>query len=232
MSRRVPARPAGGGAQARTPIKPAQPRVLDLALLPDDDLQSDTERRKLSFADLDMSQRSAELAEFTQCRFENADLGGTTLDRVVFSDCVFDHSNLANLRATKSSLVRVELSVLRMTGFQWTDGRLRDVRFTDSRIDLSSFRFTNFVSVVFDRCNLTGVDFVNADLRGAEFSGCDLSGAQFSHAKMEGARFADCVLADIVGVTSWDGAIVRSHDLVTLSYTLAAALGIRIENDR
>lgn len=48
---------------------------------------------------------------------------------------------------------------------------------------------------------------------------------------MEGARFSHCALVDIGGVTSWKGAIVRSHDLVTLSYMLAAALGIRIEGE-
>jgi uncharacterized protein YjbI with pentapeptide repeats len=64
---------------------------------------------------------------------------------------------------------------------------------------------------------------------GVQFTNCDLSGAQFSQAKMEGTRFADCVLAGIGGVTSFAGAIVASQDLVGLSHTLAAALGIQIE---
>jgi hypothetical protein len=48
---------------------------------------------------------------------------------------------------------------------------------------------------------------------------------------MEGTRFTQCTLVDIGGVTSWHGAIVRSDDLVTLSYTLAAALGITIADE-
>lgn len=187
--------------------------------------------RCISFADIDLSGRSAESVEFTQCRFKDVDVSGTTLGRAVFTDCFVGNSNLANLRAEKSSLVRVELSVLRMTGLHWTDGLLRDVRFTESRLDISSFRFTDFVRVLFEQCNLTGADFIKADLCGAQFIGCDLTGAQFSQANMEGARFSHCVLAGIGGVTSWKGAIVRSHDLVTLSHTLAAALGIRIEGE-
>lgn len=212
-------------------MSPALPTSLDLAVLPEHDFENDAARSTLSFVGVDLSGRSAELVEFKQCRFKDVDFSGTTLDRAVFTDCVFDNSNLANLRARKSSLIRSELSVLRMTGFHWTDGLLRDVRFTESRLDLSSFRFTELASVAFDRCNLTGVDFINADLGRAQFTACDLTGAQFSHAKMEGARFANCVLVDIGGVTSWNGAVVRSHDLVTLSYTLAAALGIRVEDD-
>ncbi len=232
MSRRSYARRSGGvSAPARLPRNPIRPPSLDLAFLPDHDLESEVAHRGLSFVDIDLSGRSAESVEFTQCRFQNVDLGGTTLGRAVFTDCFFGNSNLANLRAEKSSLRRAELSVLRMTGLHWTDGLLRDVRFTESRLDLSSFRFTDFVAVLFERCNLTGTDFIKADLSGAQFIGCDLTGAQFSQANMEGARFSHCVLVDIGGVTSWKGAIVRSHDLVTLSYTLAVALGIRIEDE-
>ncbi|MGQ0777497.1 MAG: pentapeptide repeat-containing protein [Pseudonocardiales bacterium] len=212
-------------------MNPVRPTSFGLAVLPDHDLESDAAHQGLSFADIDLSGRSAQSVEFTQCRFKDVDLSGTTLGRGVFTDCFFENSNLANLRGEKSSLVRAELSVLRMTGFHWTDGLLRDARFTESRLDLSSFRFTDFVRVQFERCNLTGADFIKADLSGAQFIGCDLTGAQFSQANMEGARFAHCVLVDIGGVTSWQGAFVRSHDLVTLSYTLAAALGIRIEGE-
>ncbi len=168
--------------------------------------------------------------EFEQCKFTGTDLSGTTLDRSKFTDCLFASSNLANLRMAKATMLRVELSVLRMTGFTFVDGLLRDVRFTGCRLDLSSFRFTDFTNVIFEDCNLTRADFQNADLGGAQFVGCDLSGAQFSQAKMEGARFANCTLIDIGGVTSWNGAIVRDHDLIALSYTLAAALGISIES--
>lgn len=212
-------------------MNPVRPTSFDLAVLPDHELESEAAHKGLSFVDMDLSGRSAESVEFTQCRFKEVNLSGTTLGRAAFTDCFFENSNLANLRAEKSSLVRADLSVLRMTGFHWTDGLLRDARFIESRLDLSSFRFTDFVRVQFERCNLTGTDFIKADLSGAQFIGCDLTGAQFSQANMEGARFAHCVLVDIGGVTSWKGAFVRSHDLVTLSYTLAAALGIRIEGE-
>ena len=212
------------------PRKPIQPTSLNPAR-PEHDLVNDAEYRTRSFLDSDFSGRSATSVELTQCRFTGVDLSGTTLERAVCTDCVVDTSNLANLRADKSSLIRAELSALRMTGFHWTGGLLHDVRFTASRLDLSVFRFTDFVRVLFERCNLTGADFANADLGGAQFLDCDLTGAQFSRARMEGTRFTQCTLVDIGGVTSWHGAIVRSHDIVTLSYTLAAALGITIVDE-
>jgi hypothetical protein len=46
---------------------------------------------------------------------------------------------------------------------------------------------------------------------------------------MTGTRFANCDLRGIGGVTSFRGAIVAGHDLIALSHTLAAALGIQID---
>jgi hypothetical protein len=47
---------------------------------------------------------------------------------------------------------------------------------------------------------------------------------------MTGTRLRGCTLVGIGGVTSFDGAIIAGQDLVALSYTLAAALGIQIED--
>jgi uncharacterized protein YjbI with pentapeptide repeats len=216
--------------RVRPPMKPRPPQSVDLAKIEDHDLEDEATFRRLEFAGLDLSGRSAESVEFEQCRFRgNTDLSGTHLGRSSLTDCSIEHCNLANLRVEKSSMLRVKLSVARMTGVHWIDGALRDVTVSECRADLTSFRFTDFHNVAFDGCNLTRADFQNADISGVQFTNCDLSGAQFSQATMEGARFTNCILAGVGGVTSFAGAIVASQDLVGLSYTLAAALGIRIE---
>ncbi|MBN1171873.1 MAG: pentapeptide repeat-containing protein [Micromonosporaceae bacterium] len=223
------ARPVRAARPAPQPLKPKPPATLDLAVLPEHDLADEATYRRLGFYDLELPGRSAEAVEFEQCRFRNADLSGTQLRHAGFSDCLIESSNLANLNAQRSSLRRVRLTVLRMTGLHWVDGALRDVAVCDCKADLAVFRFTTFRNVIFDRCNLTRVDFQNADLTGVRFTGCDLTGAQFSHATLEGTRFTDCELAGVGGVTSFAGAIVAGGDLITLSHTLATALGIRIE---
>lgn len=73
-------------------------------------------------------------------------------------------------------------------------------------------------------------DFQAADLRTAAFLRCDLSGAQFSLARMTGTRLADCTLDGVGGVASFDGAIIRTVDLMSLTRALATALGITIED--
>ena len=106
---------------------------------------------------------------------------------------------------------------------------LRDVTFTDCRLDLSAWRFAEFKDVRFTGCNLVGADFVEAGLTSAQFVDCDLSGAQFSHARMNGARFAGCTLDGVGGIADWRGVMIRPTDVIALAHTLAEALGISIE---
>lgn len=212
----------------RRPGTPDLPRSLEPATVEDHDLEDDALFRSLSF-EIDLPGREAELVEFEGCRFHRADLSGTSLSQARFTDCVLDHTNLANLRADKSSMLRVRLSACRMTGLHWGGGTLRELEVADCRADLSVFRFSGFRDVVFAGCNLTRADFQNADLTGAQFLDCDLTGAQFSHANLAGTRFRNCVLAGIGGITSFAGAILADQDLISLSHTLAAGLGIRLE---
>ncbi|NJC73585.1 pentapeptide repeat-containing protein [Planosporangium thailandense] len=225
------ARRRGGGGASRTPAKPRPPSSLELAVLPDHRFDHEGTYRRLGYVDADLSGGAAESVEVEQCRFRGTDLSTTTLDRARFTDCLVEHSNLANLRASDSSWARVRVVASRMTGFTWADGSLRDVVFDECRLDLSGWRFTDFHAVAFTGCNLARADFYRADLSGARFVGCDLTGAQFSQATMKGTRFVNCTLAGIGGLTSWDGAVVQGQDLIALAYELAGALGIGISDE-
>jgi uncharacterized protein YjbI with pentapeptide repeats len=216
--------------RARAPQRPRPPASLSLATAEEHGPADEAALRRLGFFDIDLSGAVAEAVEFAQCRFRNADLSGADLGRTGWSDCLLENCNLANLRAERAAVRRVRVSVSRLTGVQIVDGVLRDLAVVDCRADLASFRFSTFHNATFERCNLTRADFQNADLTGVSFVDCDLSGAQFSQATMSGTRLAGCELAGVGGVTSFAGAIVASRDLIGLSYALAAALGIRIED--
>ncbi|OLE28475.1 MAG: hypothetical protein AUG44_07330 [Actinobacteria bacterium 13_1_20CM_3_71_11] len=218
----MPIRPA-----TRLPREPRLPASLDPAA--DLDLEDEIGYRGLDIDGVDLAGRRAGSVEFEGCRFAAADLSRTALVAATLRDCLVDRSNLANLRAERSTMLRARLSVSRLTGVQWVDGTVRDVTVSQCRADLASFRFSTFQRVVFEDCNLTRADFTNADVSGVVFRRCDLTAAQFSHATMVGTRFADCALAGIGGVASFAGAVVASGDLAGLAHALAAALDIRIE---
>jgi hypothetical protein len=213
------------------PVAPTFPESLTPAALPDDDLLDDGVYESLRFDDLDLSGRVVCGAEIDQCNFSNVSFSGARLDRAVVRDTVLDRCDLANLRARESSLIRVVLSASRMTGLSWLDGSFRDTRFDNCRMDLVSLRASTFADVVFTDCKCEQADFGAADLRGARFERCDLTAAQFNEAQLTGTRFANCNLTDIGGVTSMRGAIIKSTDALALTFILASALGITIEDD-
>ena len=223
--------PGGPRTRLRQPLAPQLPKSLTSAKLPEDDLKDEGIYLSLEYMSADLAGRDVVSIEIDQCRYQNVNFGQCELDRAVISDSVFSQCDFANLHARDCSLVRVQMSGSRMTGLAWTEGGIREVTFESCGMDMASFRFATLKNVVFSDCKLARADFQEADLRGARFESCDLTGAQLSKAQMEGTRFADCSLAGINGVTSLRGAIVKSRDALALTYSLAGALGITIEDD-
>jgi uncharacterized protein YjbI with pentapeptide repeats len=224
-------RPADGSQGGlRQPAAPALPDALKPAALPDDDLTDNGVYLSMAFDGLDLSNRDAVAPEIDECRYADVSFSQTKLHRALIRDATFDRCDMANLRARDCLLSRATVSASRMTGLSWLDGTIRDVAFANCRIDLASFRSSRFKDVVFTDCRMEQADFGEADLRGARFEGCDLTGGQFSGAQLAGTRFSDCVLAGIGGVTSLRGAIIKGADALALTYILADALGIKIED--
>lgn len=214
----------------RQPVAPRLPVSLRPTKLPDDDFTDDGVCVTQAYEDIELLARDVASIEIDQCTFKRVNLGRTKLDRAIISDSVFQTCDLANLHARECSLVRIAISGSRMLGLSWTEGSVRETTFEDCRMDMASYRFSTFKGVVFADCKLVQADFQSADLRGARFERCDLTGAQFSNAQMTGTRLTDCDLSGINGVLSLKGAIVSSRDALSLSYTLASALGITIED--
>jgi uncharacterized protein YjbI with pentapeptide repeats len=224
-----PVQRRGTAAGPRPPAGPRLPEALAPASLPEHDLEDEANLHQLDFTELDLGGREADRVEFDQCGFVRAALADTVLDRARFNDCSVEHSDWANLKANRSTMQRVRLATVRLTGMQWVDGVLRDVSFDECRMDFATLRFTACKDVAFTGCNLAKADFTSADLRGAQFTDCDLTGAAFAQAQCTGARFVRCELAGIGNVAGLAGATVAASDLVALTHLLAGALGITIE---
>lgn len=215
----------------KPPVKPRLSRELVPASLPEHRPEDDGHLHGLAFQDLTLADLDVHLLDVTESTFDSVDLSGSRLSKTTFADCRFTESDLANVQAIGSSLIRTELNGLRMTGLGFADGTVREVTFDRCRLDLSVFRFSTFSKVVFDGCSLRQADFGNADLRGVQFKDCDLTGAKFAQAKLQGARLTSCVLDQIGNVENLRGATIDAADLVALSYALAGALGIAISEE-
>ncbi|MFB9834218.1 pentapeptide repeat-containing protein [Actinoallomurus acaciae] len=165
-----------------------------------------------------------------RCRFDTVRLAGAVLPRASLSDTEFLGCDLANIDVSNGVMATARLERCRLTGATWGGCSFRDVVFEGCRADLARFRMSRFRHVVFRDCNLTEADFQSAEFTGCRFEDCRMEGVRFSQAVMTGGVvFSGCDLWGLSGVESLRGATVQAADAQGLVHTLAASLGITIE---
>jgi uncharacterized protein YjbI with pentapeptide repeats len=149
----------------------------------------------------------------------------------IVSDVEVDGDNLANVVAPELSLTRVRFLGVRLTGAQWTRGRLTDVTFRDCRIDLATFAGTTFDRVTFEGCLLAQTEFRDALWRSLRFEHCDLTEADLAGVRIDGCELRSCTLDGAAGLDRLRGAAMPWPDVVANAGALAQALGIRVLTD-
>lgn len=162
-----------------------------------------------------------------QARLVDADLAGAKVTGLRLTDVAVARGNLANLVAPELALRRVEIAAARLTGVQWTRGRIGDAVFRDCRVDLATFAGTTFERVAFEGCNLVQADFREALLRSVRFERCDLTEADVSGLRIDGCELRGCTLDGLVAPERLRGAAMPWHDIVGHAGLFASALGIR-----
>ncbi len=151
---------------------------------------------------------------------ENSALTGLTITRC----------DVAGLLAHGSRADRVTVSDSRLRGVTWTAGILRDVTLDTVTGSDVSFRFSTLRRVVLRDCRLPGLDLTEATLDAVLLERCDLRGARFDHARVKGLRIAGCDLAGATGAAGLAGASLQLDDLLSLAPSLAADLGLTVED--
>ena len=132
------------------------------------------------------------------------------------------------MAAPELSLRRVVVTGARLTGVQWTRGRIADTVFRDCRIDLATFAGTTFERTTFDRCLRGQSDFREALLRSVRFDRCDLTEADLAGVRIDRCELRGCALDGVAGLERLRGAAMPWADVVGHAGLLAAALGIRV----
>jgi len=147
---------------SRTPSPPEAPRLEDD--LEDLELDADALSAGASVEDADLSGADltgvhARGVTVAHARLEDVDLGSAQLGGLTLRDVAVRRGNLANVAAHELALQRVVVTGARLTGAQWTGGRIADTVFRDCRIDLAAFAGTTFERVAFEDCLLAQTDF-------------------------------------------------------------------------
>src|SRR5512147_17413 len=113
------------------------------------DLEDEATYRGLGFYELVLAGCEAEAVEFHGCEFQSSDLSRVVLQRPTVAGCDFDRTDLANARLLRATINDTRFRGVRMTGFNCVDSAVREVSVTDSRADLTSFRFSKLRRVSF-----------------------------------------------------------------------------------
>lgn len=210
-----------------TAAEPAPPRLLaTLRPSPDDDL--DPQFPDLDGLDLETTSLTFDGARtFTVLRSRlrgcTLDIGDATVDA---QDAHLVDLDLSGRRF--EGLTRVHLERCRLTGADFGEARLRDVRFTDCALDLTSLRATTI-----ERTAVAGGRVDEADLSGARCTDVVLAGVDVAGLRLEGARLdrVDVTDADIDAVADLRelrGCILSPTQAVALAPRLAQVAGMHV----
>jgi len=171
----------------------------------------------------------------THLEINTVRMEGSVLQRVHLSDGQFGSviwkdvrlvgCDLANIRAHRISLIRVELVDCRLTGFRATALDWQDVLVQNSDLSYSQFEDGRFRTCEFDECNCQEADFQGSDLSGSILRACNLARADLSRANLKNTDFRKSeVEGMVVGKGDLKGAIVDPAQAMVF----ARVLGLQI----
>ena len=130
-----------------------------------------------------------------------------------------------------ASLRRVAFRESRLVGIDFGEARLADVSFEDCKLDYANFRHSEIDQVTFTDCALAEADFQGARIRRTRFSGCTLDRADFTKVELEDVDARGSSLALAGSVLGLRGLTIDSLQLIELSRSMAAEIGIAVEDD-
>jgi len=159
------------------------------------------------------------------CLLERVQLAGGELGSMVWRDVRLTGCDLANLRAHRMTLVRVELIDCRMTGFSANALNWQHVLIRNGDVRYAQCQGGKFRNCEFDDCGWQEADLQRADLSGCIFRSCNLDAADFRGAKLENTDLRQSKVESlVVGAGDLRGAIVDPAQAMVL----ARVMGLQI----
>ena len=156
---------------------------------------------------------------------ERVQLAGGEFGSAVWKDVRLVGCDLANVRAHRIALLRVELVDCRLTGFRATALDWQDVLIQNGDARYAQFQGGRFRTCEFDGCNWQEADLQEADLTGSIFRSCNLANADLHRAKLRNTDFRKSeVDGMLVGMNDLRGAIVDPAQAMVF----ARVLGLQI----
>lgn len=160
--------------------------------------------------------------------FERAQLQEAKMPKIAANDLVVNKCDFSAARFSDGSINRAEFLHTRLTGWDISNGVLKDVLFSECKIDMANFRYAKLKNIKFVDCQLQNADFINSNLINVQFQNCDLSAAVFAQCTIKNVDFRTSNL-DIVGWQYLKGATIDSAQLMAAAPQLAQEFGLLVQ---
>jgi fluoroquinolone resistance protein len=143
-----------------------------------------------TFAGLALSEETVKGVTFEECRFENCSLISGRLENCRFLNSTFTGCVLSAVVPMNSRFDEVTFKDCKVIGIDWTrTTETRKLRFSDSQLNYSNFRFLALPGLKMERCEVKDADFIEAKLKGASFAKSDLEKTRFFKTDLTEADF-------------------------------------------
>ncbi len=175
----------------------------------------------------DVQRPGARLAELRAegCALERVQLAGGELGALVMKDVRLVGCDLANVKAHRMTLLRVEFVDCRLKGLSSRSIDWRDVLGENSDWSYAQMRGAEMRSCEFRGCSWHEADLQQAELSGCVFGQCDLRRAEWNGARLENADLRGSDVEGLqVGIGDLRGAVVDAAQAMEF----AKLLGVQI----
>ncbi|MCC7373736.1 MAG: pentapeptide repeat-containing protein [Verrucomicrobiales bacterium] len=147
---------------------------------------------------------------FTDSRWDRADLSTSLLDGAVFQRALLAGANLQRIQAWRTVFAQANMNAVNLGHAVCDEADFSEVEFPDAQLGRASFRHARMTSVDFDETDGEEADFYGAILRESVFRDSDFSDADFRHVDLQDSdlewtdfRWADFRGADMDDVDSF-----------------------------
>lgn len=149
------------------------------------------------FDDVTFERTTFDLSNLLKARFVN---GG------ILKGCTFLRSGLRHVRMVDVELRDVDFSEARLQGGRFDGLEGTDIEFRATNLSNAQFCDVDISTIRFDDAMIQGAEFRASDLNGGAFPGADLSRATFEETQLSNAQFHGATLTDarFRSVELWD----------------------------
>lgn len=165
---------------------------------------------------------------FDDCLFKDVSFSSAEMKGAEFVDVVFERCDFSNAVFEDAVFRRCEIIHSKLTGADFSSGKLAHVLFTECEGRYMNFNFSELNEVDYTDCNLTDADFYECNFAQVRFEGCKLENSNFSETDLEGVDLSGNTYDRIeVSLPKIAGCIVSKEQAIGF----AQVLGLMVKED-